>query len=139
MSNLFKVFDVSGSALSANSVRLNAVASNMANAQMVSGTPEGTYRAKHPVFASVMQAFGQDQAVSPVRVAGVVESQAPPHAEYAPNHPLANEEGYIYRPSVNMVEEMANMISASRTYQNNVEVMNTTRQLLLRTLQLGQQ
>jgi len=139
MSNLFKIFDVSGSALSAQSVRLNAVASNMANAQTVSATPEGVYRAKHPVFASVLQQQGGDPAVTPVRVAGVVESEAPPHSEYAPQHPMANEEGYIFRPSVDMVEEMANMISASRSYQNNVEVMNTTRQLLLRTLQLGQQ
>jgi len=139
MSNLFKIFEVSGSALSAQSVRLNAVSSNMANAQMVSQTPEGAYRSKHPVFATVLQGFGADSTSTPVRVAGVMESQAQPRAEYAPQHPLADEQGYVYRPNVNVVEEMANMISASRSYQNNVEVMNTTKQLLLRTLQLGQQ
>ncbi|MFN2348521.1 MAG: flagellar basal body rod protein FlgC [Thioalkalivibrio sp.] len=138
MSNLFKIFDVSGSALSAQSVRLNSVASNMANAQVASQTPEGAYRSKHPVFASVLDAAGQGGSTTPVRVVGVLESQAEPRAEYAPNHPLADEQGYIYMPNVNVVEEMANMISASRSYQNNVEVMNTTKQLLLRTLQLGQ-
>nr|WP_296750569.1 flagellar basal body rod protein FlgC [Thioalkalivibrio sp.] len=139
MSNLFKLFDVSGSALSAQSVRLNAVASNMANAQVVSGSPEQAYRAKHPVFASVLQGVGPHSTATPVQVVGVMESQAEPRAEYAPNHPLADEQGYVYKPNVNVVEEMANMISASRSYQNNVEVMNTTKQLLLRTLQLGQQ
>jgi flagellar basal-body rod protein FlgC len=139
MSNLFRIFDVSGSALSAQSVRLNAVSSNMANAQMVSQTPEGTYRSKHPVFATVLQGLGADSVSAPVHVAGVLQSQAQPRAEYAPQHPLADEQGYVYRPNVNVVEEMANMISASRSYQNNVEVMNTTKQLLLRTLQLGQQ
>jgi len=139
MSNLFKLFEVSGSALSAQSVRLNTVASNMANAQVASSSPEQAYRAKHAVFASVLQGIGPDNATASVQVAGVIESQAEPRAEYAPNHPLADEQGYIYKPNVNVVEEMANMISASRSYQNNVEVMNTTKQLLLRTLQLGQQ
>ena len=139
MSNLFKLFDVSGSALSAQSVRLNAVASNMANAQVVSGSPEQAYRAKHPVFASVLHGVGPNATATPVQVVGVMESQAEARAEYAPNHPLADEQGYVYKPNVNVVEEMANMISASRSYQNNVEVMNTTKQLLLRTLQLGQQ
>ena len=139
MSNLFKLFDISGSALSAQSVRLNTVASNMANAQVAASSPEQAYRAKHPVFASVLQDIGPGEATASVRVAAVIESQAEPRAEYAPHHPLADEQGYIYKPNVNVVEEMANMISASRSYQNNVEVMNTTRQLLLRTLQLGQQ
>lgn len=139
MSNLFKLFEVSGSALSAQSVRLNTVASNMANAQVTSGSPEEAYRARHPVFESVLQGIGAGNGTASVQVAGVLESQAEPRAEYAPQHPLADEEGYVYKPNVNVVDEMANMISASRSYQNNVEVMNTTRQLLLRTLQLGQQ
>lgn len=139
MSNLFKLFEVSGSALSAQSVRLNTVASNMANAQVVSGSPDQAYRAKHPVFASVLQGIGPNATTASVTVAGIVESRAEPVAEYAPHHPLADDQGYIYKANVNVVEEMANMISASRSYQNNVEVMNTTRQLLLRTLQLGQQ
>jgi flagellar basal-body rod protein FlgC len=139
MSNLFKLFEVSGSALSAQSVRLNTVASNMANAQVASSSPEQAYRARQPVFASVLQGVGPDNATASVQVAAVLESQAEPRAEYAPHHPLADDQGYIYKPNVNVVEEMANMISASRSYQNNVEVMNTTKQLLLRTLQLGQQ
>lgn len=139
MSNLFKLFEVSGSALSAQSVRLNAVASNMANAQTVSGTAEGAYRAQHPIFASVLEGVGAHANTHSVQVSGILESAAPPRAEYAPHHPLADPEGYIYKPNVNVVEEMANMISASRSYENNVEVMNTTKQLLLRTLQLGQQ
>ncbi len=139
MSNLFKLFEVSGSALSAQSVRLNAVASNMANAQVVTQDPESTYRPKHTVFASVMRGVnGATETTTPVRVAGIMESRAAPRAEYLPNHPLSNEEGYVFKPNVNVVEEMANMISASRSYQNNVEVMNTTKQLLLRTLQMGQ-
>lgn len=138
MSELFNIFNVSGSALTAQSLRLNTIASNMANAQVVSQTPEGAYRAKLPLFAAVLQGAGNGASGTGVKVAGVVESPAPPLAEYAPNHPLANEEGYVFNPNVNVVEEMANMISASRSYQNNVEVMNTTKQLLLRTLQLGQ-
>ena len=140
MSNLFKLFDVSGSALSAQSVRLNAVASNLANAQVITQTPESTYRAKHPVFASVIErSLNGSNTTTAVRVAGILESRAEARAEYMPNHPLSNEDGYVFKPNVNVVEEMANMISASRSYQNNVEVMTTTKQLLLRTLQLGQQ
>ncbi|MCG5499836.1 flagellar basal body rod protein FlgC [Ectothiorhodospira lacustris] len=138
MSNMFKIFDVSGSALSAQSVRLNTIASNMANAQVASTTPEQAYRSKQPVFQTVMDQFGRSASTTPVRVAGIVESQAEPFVKYEPHHPLANEQGYVYMPNVNLVDEMANMISASRSYENNVEVMNTTKQLLLRTLQLGQ-
>jgi flagellar basal-body rod protein FlgC len=136
--NLFRIFDVSGSALSAQSVRLNTIASNMANAEAVSTTEEGAYRAKQPVFSAVLQSFGPEAASVPVRVQSIQESTAPARMEYAPNHPLANEEGYIFRPDINVVEEMANMMSASRSYQNNIEVLNTTKQLMLRTLQLGQ-
>ncbi len=137
--SLFKVFDMSGSALSAQSVRLNTVASNMANAEVASPTAEGVYRAKQPVFAAMMaQQGGGPAAGAGVRVTGIAESSAPPRMEYMPGHPLANEEGYVFFPAVNMVEEMANMMSASRNYQNNVEMMNTVKQLMLRTLQLGQ-
>lgn len=131
----FKIFDIAGSALSAQSVRLNTVASNMANAEVVSGRPEDTYRSKQPVFQSMLDEAGRN--TGGVRVAGIVESNAAPFAEYAPHHPLADERGYVYRPQVNMVEEMANMMSASRSYQNNVEMLNTVKQLMLRTLQLG--
>ena len=137
--SLFNVFDVSGSALSAQSVRLNTVASNMANAEVASATAEGVYRSRQPVFATVLaQNAAAGGAGNGVRVTGVVESQAPPRVEYMPGHPLADEDGYVFFPAVNMVEEMANMMSASRSYQNNVEAMNTVKQLMLRTLQLGQ-
>ena len=139
--SLFKVFDVAGSALSAQSVRMNTVASNLANAESASNSPDKVYKAKQPVFAAVLQASQGEfagQASYGVQVTGITEKDAEPVARYAPNHPLADEKGYVFMPNISTVEEMANMISASRSYQNNVEVMNTSKQLLLRTLQLGQ-
>src|SRR5580704_12953779 len=115
----FNVFDIAGSGMSAESVRLNTVASNLANADSVSGDPTQVYQAKHPVFQSVQEL-------------GAAE------AHYDPGNPLANSNGYVYSPNVNAVEEMTDMISASRSYQNNVEVMNTARNLMLDTLKLGQ-
>ncbi len=135
---LFRIFDVAGSGMSAQTVRLNTVASNMANAEVVSGSPDTAYHARQPVFAAVMNAMGGDNTSVPVQVAGVVESQAPVNREYSPQHPQADADGYVYLSNVNMVEEMANMISASRSYQSNVEVANTSKQLLLETLRLGQ-
>jgi flagellar basal-body rod protein FlgC len=123
--------------MSAQTVRLNTVASNMANAEVVSGTEAGAYHARQPVFSAVMQAMGNNAAV-PVEVTGVVESQAPVNKQYSPAHPQADKDGYIYMSNVNMVEEMANMISASRSYQGNVEAANTSKQLLIETLRLGQ-
>ncbi len=134
--SLFNVFNIAGSALAAETVRLNTTASNLANADTVSSSTEQTYRARYPVFARMVDAFGQE--ADGVRVLGIVESDAPLRKEYQPEHPLADEAGYIFKPNVNVVEEMANMISASRTYQTNVEVMNVTKQMLLRTLSLGQ-
>ncbi|TVS09787.1 MAG: flagellar basal body rod protein FlgC [Gammaproteobacteria bacterium] len=136
--SLFNVFDLSGTALSAQSVRLNTVASNMANAEVASSTAEGAYRARQPVFTAMLEQAAGSTVTRGVQVAGVMESQAPPRMEYMPGHPLANEDGYVFFPAVNMVEEMANMMSASRSYQNNVEMMNTVKSLMLRTLQLGQ-
>ncbi len=134
---LFRIFDVAGSGMSAQTVRLNTVASNMANAEVASGTPEGAYHARQPVFSAVMNEIGRNNASVPVQVTGVVESQAPVQKEYSPHHPQADTEGYIYKSNVNVVEEMANMISASRSYQGNVEVANTSKELLLATLKLG--
>jgi flagellar basal-body rod protein FlgC len=136
--SLFKIFDTAASGMSAQSLRLNLVSSNMANADAVSSSIDQTYRARQPVFQTVLDQTNPDTAASGVRMAGVVESQAPLVQEYAPDHPLANEEGYIFRPNVNMVEEMANMLSASRSYQGNVEVANSAKQLLLATLRMGQ-
>jgi flagellar basal-body rod protein FlgC len=136
--NMFKIFDVAGSALSAQSVRLNTIASNLANADVVADSPEEAYRSRQPVFSAVLDNVTQDRESARVTVAGIVESQAPVRKEYTPHHPLADAEGYVYTSNVNVVEEMANMISASRSYQSNVEVLNTSKQLLLSTLRLGQ-
>lgn len=133
----FRIFDIAGSGMAAQSVRLNTVASNLANAESVSGTAADAYRARHPVFEAVRaQVAGAPGAA--VRVRGIVEDQAAPQMRYQPGNPLANEEGYVFAPNVNVVEEMVDMISASRAYQNNVEVMNTSKELLLATLRLGQ-
>lgn len=136
--SMFKVFDVAGSALSAQMVRMNTTASNMANANSVSSSIDETYRARQPVFAAVLNnEMGAKNASVGVEVQGIVESDAPLQERYEPNHPMANDEGYIFMPNVNVVEEMTNMISASRSYQSNVEMINTTKQLALRTIQLG--
>ncbi len=134
---LFDVFQISGSAMNAQSLRLNTVASNMANADNVATTPEEAYRARYAVFSTLMNDAVSGQAGAGVNVSEIVESQAEPLVRYEPNHPLANEQGNVYSPNINMVEEMANMISASRSYQNNTEVFNTSKQLLLRTLNMG--
>jgi flagellar basal-body rod protein FlgC len=133
----FKIFDIAGSGMNAQNLRMNVVASNLANVDAVSSSVEQTYRARQPVFQAVLDQVNTRNPATGVRMAGVVESQAPLVREYAPQHALADEEGYIYRPNVNVVEEMANMISASRAYQNNVEVVNATRQMLNATINLG--
>ncbi|MBT8445506.1 MAG: flagellar basal body rod protein FlgC [Gammaproteobacteria bacterium] len=137
--DLFQVFDIAGSAMSAQTTRMNVTASNMANADSLASSSGETYRARHPVFVSALSGqMGRAQGAAGVRVAGVVESDAPLRREYRPDHPLSDAEGYVYAPNVNVVEEMANMISASRSYQTNVEVINASKQMLLRTLQMGQ-
>jgi len=133
----FKIFDIAGSGMSAQSVRLNTVASNIANADSVSGDPATVYRARHPVFRALLGAAG-DPSTASVGVAGISQSTAKPEPRYDPGNPMADPQGYVYAPAVNVVEEMTDMISASRSYQNNVEVMNTTRDMLLATLKLGQ-
>lgn len=137
--SLFNIFDVSGSAMSAQSVRLNTTASNIANADSVSSSVDETYRARHPVFAADMQkaAAGQSQGIG-VSVLGIVESDKPLTVEYSPNHPMADSEGYIYKPNVNVMEEMTNMISASRSYQTNVQLAEAAKSMLTKTLTLGQ-
>jgi flagellar basal-body rod protein FlgC len=145
MSSL-KIFDIAGSGMAAQNLRLNLVASNLSNAESISSSINQVYRSRQPVFAAQLQEAMQGRAARPsengaaagVQVRGVVESQAPPRMEYAPDNPLANEEGYIFRSNVNPVEELANMIAASRSYQDNVEVANTAKQLMLQTLRMGQ-
>ena len=137
----FKIFDVAGSGMSAQSVRLNTVASNLANADSISGDPNTVYKARHPIFEAVKASLSQPNSGggnAAVQVKGIMESQAQPNARYEPGNPLANADGYVYSPNVNVVEEMVDMISASRAYQNNVEVMNTSKDLMLATLRLGQ-
>lgn len=143
--SLSNVFNIAGSAMTAQTVRLNTTASNMANADSISSSESETYRARKPVFALKPAAAEhlpeQLQSLVPgqgVEVKEIVESDAPLRMAYEPNHPMADENGYIWYPNVNVVEEMADMISASRSFQINADIMNTAKQLLQRTLTLGQ-
>jgi len=136
--SLMKVFDIAGSGMSAQSVRLNTTASNLANAESISGTEGGAYKVRNPVFQAMMDNLSADRSSVGVAVTEIQESNAAPRKMHQPDNPLADADGYVYMPNVNAIEEMANMISASRSYQSNVEIMNTTKQLILRTLQIGQ-
>ena len=133
--SMFQVFHISGSAVSAQSQRLNTVASNLANADTVAGPDGSAYKARQVVFQTELMGAA---AAAGVKVATVTESQAEGRRVHDPKHPGADGEGYVTYSNVNTVEEMVNMISASRSYQNNVEVMNTAKTLLQKTLQLGQ-
>jgi flagellar basal-body rod protein FlgC len=132
--SLMKVFNISGGAVSAQSQRLNVVASNLANAESVAMPDGQSYKARQVIFQSQPTRDGS----AGVKVASVIEDQSAPKRVYEPGHPMADATGYVTQSNVNVVEEMVNMISASRSYQNNVEVMNTARQLLQKTLQMGQ-
>ncbi|CCQ09773.1 Flagellar basal-body rod protein FlgC [Pseudoalteromonas luteoviolacea B = ATCC 29581] len=142
--SLYNVFDISASGMSAQNIRLNTTASNISNANSISSSQEGVYRARHAVFAAELNKATDMQRPNVmgssvgVKVLGIVESDKPLQIEYNPNHPSADENGYIYKPNVNVVEEMANMISASRSYQTNVQVADAAKQMLTKTLQLGQ-
>lgn len=133
--SMFSIFGVSGSAISSQAQRLNVVASNLANADAVAGPDGKSYKARQVVFQTVPMG---DQATAGVKVQNITESEAPGRRVHNPNHPSADKEGYVTHSNVNPVEEMVNMISASRAYQNNVEVMNTAKSLMLKTLQMGQ-
>ena len=138
--SLFNVMDIAGTAMSAQSVRLNTTASNLANADSVSSSAGAAYKARHPVFASILENAMDplsDGASAGVAIEGIVESDAAAIAEYNPNHPLADKDGYIYRPNVNPVEELADMMSASRSYQTNVQLADTAKSLYTQTLRLG--
>lgn len=128
--------DIAASAMNAQMLRLNTTASNIANADTVAGTEEAAYRARQAVFATVLD---QQNAVAGVAVSGIEQSAAPVPKRYEPGHPMADEQGYVYGSNVNTVDEMANMLSASRSYQNNAEVFSTVKTLTLRALQLGKQ
>ena len=137
--SLLNIFNVSGSAMTAQSVRLNVTASNLANSDSVASSAAGAYRARHPVFQTMLQdaAGSSTPASAGVKVLGILESTQTPARRYQPDHPLADTSGYVYSSNVNPIEEMTNMISASRSFQGNVEIMNSARDLLLKTLQLG--
>lgn len=135
--SLFKVFDIAGSAMNAQSVRMNVTASNLANAGDVSGDPNKVYRAKQPVFSTFSESLADQGGGVGVRLDGVVESSAPLQVLYQPDHPEADADGNVFASNVNAIEEMVNMMSASRSYKNNVEMINTTKDLLMQTLSLG--
>jgi len=137
--SLFNIFDVAGSGMSAQSVRLNTVASNLANADNLSGSAAQAYRAREPVFKAIYSAAdgtSQSQVVG-VKVSAIATSGAAIQTRYMPGSPMADKNGYVYGSNVNPIEEMVNMISASRSYQNDVQVLNTSKEMLLRTLTLG--
>jgi flagellar basal-body rod protein FlgC len=137
--SLFRVMDIASTGMGAQSVRLNTTASNIANANSVSSNYEDTYKARHPVFAAEMQrATDSLSNGSGVQVLGIVESQKPLQIEYSPGHPMADQNGYIYKSNVNIVEEMADMMSASKAYETNVQLADTTKRIFRRVLQLGQ-
>ena len=136
--SMFKIFDVSGSAVSAQTQRLNVVASNLANADTVAGPDGSAYKARQVVFATTLMGELGDVGAAGVRVSNVVEDNSVGRKVHDPKHPAADAQGYVTFSNVNPVEEMVNMISASRSYQNNIEVMNTAKSLLLKTIQLGQ-
>jgi len=132
--SLFNIFNVAGSGMSAQAQRLNATASNLANADSVTDASGKAYRAKQVVFESVPI----DGGSTAVKVAQVVEDPSPLKQQYDPKNPMADEKGYVSMPNVNVVDEMVNMLSASRSYQNNVETMNAAKTMLLKTLTIGQ-
>jgi len=134
--SLFKVFAVSGSAIGAQNVRLNTIASNLANADSIAGPDGKAYRARQVIFQTQLT-DANDQASAGVRVAQVIESDADGRKMFDPKNPMADESGHVTMPNVNVIDEMVNMISASRAYQNNVEVMNTTKNLLAKTIAMG--
>ena len=135
--SLLSIFDVAGSGMAAQSARLNTTASNMANADSVASSEATAYHAKQPMFSAVQQMVNGQMENSGVRAVGVSDSQAPIQSRYEPSNPMADTNGYVYSSNVNPVDELVNMISASRSYQNNVEVMNSAKQLMQKTLDLG--
>jgi flagellar basal-body rod protein FlgC len=138
--SLFNVFDVAGSAMNAETIRLNTTTSNLANAESVNGDATKVYRARHPVFQAMMDSqsgLDDEGASTGVRILGVVESNTPPLRTYQPDNPLADKDGYVFTSNVNSIEEMANMISANRSFSTNVEAINTARDLLIKVISMG--
>lgn len=145
--SLDRIFDIAGTGMSAQSIRLNTTASNIANVDSAASSIDEVYKARKPVFAAIQQDVlnqsgvlgGEDQAASMgVQIKGIVESDAPLDMRFEPDHPMADERGYVMYPNVNVVEEMADMLSASRSYQTNVDVMEAAKSMMQRILTLGQ-
>ncbi len=147
--SLNNVFDIAGSGMNAQSIRINTTASNIANAESASSSVDETYRARKPWFSVMEKTFMEVNAENQfetvengigagVQVMGIVEKDTPLEARFQPDHPMANEDGYVYYPNVNIVEEMTDMMSSSRSYQMNVEVLKTAKQMMQRTLSLGE-
>lgn len=139
--SLNSIFDIAGSAMTAETARITTSAGNMGNANVEASSPDDVYQAKYPIFETVQENQTQwmdGQVAAGVQLKGIYESTAEPSKRYEPNSPMADEKGFVYTSNINHVEEMANIISASRSYQMNVELINTTKQLMQRTLQLGE-
>ncbi|MCA0403546.1 MAG: flagellar basal body rod protein FlgC [Proteobacteria bacterium] len=138
--SLNHIFDISGSALAAETTRLKTSASNMSNANVVTGKAEDTYKAQYPIFKEVQEEAGLwlNGLKQGVGVDGIYESTAEPVKRYEPHNPIADEQGFVYAPNINSVAEMTNVISASRAYEMDINVLNTTKQLIQRTLHLGE-
>ena len=137
--SMLRIFDVAGSAISAQSQRLNVVASNLSNADTVAGPDGAAYKARQVIFqTALMGPPGQREANVGVRVSTIAEDNTPGRRVLDPKHPSADADGYVTYSNVNPVEEMVNMLSASRSYQNNIEVLNTTKEMLMRTISMGQ-
>ena len=147
--SLTNVFNIAGTGMNAQSIRLNTTASNIANAETVGSSEGDTYKARKPWFSVLEKQWDdvdrlnrkldvRNQIGDGVKISGIVESDAPLKKRFQPNHPMADEEGYVLYPNVNVVEEMTDMMSSSRSYQMNVEVLKTAKQMLQRTLTLGQ-
>ena len=134
MSNL-PIFDIAGSALQAQSVRMSTIASNLSNADSVAGSPEAVYKPLQPIFQAVSNR--QDPRLTGVEVAQITQSKAPPVKRYEPDHPLADADGYVYAPDIDPVAQMVDLISTSRNYQAGVEMLNTAKELTLSTLTMG--
>lgn len=139
--SLNAIFDIAGSAMTAETTRLTTSAGNMSNANVESGSPEEVYQAKYPIFQAVQERANQwvgDNVKAGVKLKGIYESTVEPTRRYDPKNPIADQDGFVYVSNINYVEEMANVISASRSYQMDIELLNTTKQLMQRTLQLGE-
>jgi flagellar basal-body rod protein FlgC len=132
------IFDVAGRAMAAQQVRLNTVASNLANANTVASTPEEAYRAMRPVFETVYAGTtATGRGVATVDTVAIARSDATPEKRFQPHHPLADKDGYVFAASVDTNEELVDMLEASRQYQNNIEVLSTAKSLMLKTISIG--